>query len=305
MPDTKKILIIGGSYFAGRVFNMLASARDDREMFVVNRGKYALNKPHVTEFVCDRHDTQRLAELLPPIEFDALIDFCAYQPGEIAQLTEALGARIGQYIYISTSSIYEPSSGLKTEDSPLATALGDDPISLYVAQKLQLEAECLAACASIAVPYTIFRPSFIYGPYNYAPRESWFIEKIVHGQPVPIPTDATAQFSFLYVTDMARALLAAAANANAYNQTFNLAAPEAIDYPRYFAELQRCNGAPFATEPVSVQQVLAENIPLPFPLTDNDLTCGALAAGALDFSYTSFSEGMDKTFTAFKNVYAG
>jgi nucleoside-diphosphate-sugar epimerase len=305
MSQTKKILVLGGSYFAGRVFNMIASGRDDSEMFVVNRGTYTLNKPHVTEFKCDRHDTARLVELLPAIDFDALIDFCAYEPGEIAQITEALGARIGQYIYISTSSVYEPSATVKTEASPLAAALGDDPISTYVAQKLKLEDECVAACAALNLPFTIFRPAFIYGPYNYAPRESWFVEKIVHGQPVPYPTDATAQFNFLYVTDMARALIAAAANPKVFGQILNLAGPEAVDYPRYFAELERCNGAPFATEPVSVQQVLQRNIPLPFPLTDNDLTSGALAAETLDFAYTPFSEGMDKAFTAFKNVYAG
>jgi nucleoside-diphosphate-sugar epimerase len=302
---TKKLLILGGSYFAGRVFNMLASARDDLEMFVVNRGTYTLNKPHVTEFVCERHDTKRLLEILPPLTFDALIDFCAYKPGDIALIVDALGKRLGHYVAISTSSVYEPNAhGLKTEASPLASSLGTDEVSRYIAEKLELEVELRTASEKAAIPWTIFRPSFIYGPYNYAPRESWFVEKIVRNKPVPVPTDAGARFSFVYVADVARALIAAAANEHAYQRIFNLAGPEEVDYPRFFAELERCNKGPFATEEVTVRQVLEQGIPLPFPLEDSDLTSGALAEETLGFVYTPFSEGMDKAWAAFKNVYA-
>ena len=37
----KEILVLGGSYFAGRVFSMLASREKDVQLHVVNRGRYA------------------------------------------------------------------------------------------------------------------------------------------------------------------------------------------------------------------------------------------------------------------------
>ncbi|MDR2196872.1 MAG: NAD-dependent epimerase/dehydratase family protein [Coriobacteriales bacterium] len=307
MSNPKNILVLGGSYFVGRVFNMLASQAGNLEMFVVNRGRYTLGKPHVTEFKCERHDTKRLVELLPPIDFDALIDLCAYEPGDISLILDALGTRAGHYIDISTSSVYAPNPhSAKTEAAPLATGLGDDPASQYVAKKLGLEGELTAACEARGVPWTIFRPAFIFGPYNYAPRESWFVEKIVRGEPVPVPTDAAARFSFVYVSDVARALMAAAGDGRAFGRALNLAGPEELDYPRYLAELARCNGGPFATEEFTVAQVLEQNIPLPFPLTaaETDLTSGELAATTLNLAYTPFSEGMEKAFTAFRNVYA-
>ncbi|HCA60481.1 MAG TPA: 3-beta hydroxysteroid dehydrogenase, partial [Synechococcales bacterium UBA8647] len=41
------------------------------------------------------------------------------------------------------------------------------------------------------IPFTSFRPTYIYGPGNYNPVENWFFDRIVHGRPVPIPGDGT------------------------------------------------------------------------------------------------------------------
>jgi nucleoside-diphosphate-sugar epimerase len=187
---------------------------------------------------------------------------------------------------------------------PLLTAWTDDPVSAYIRQKLQLEDELITNAAAHQAEHTILRPSFIFGPYNYAPRESWFIQRIVTGKPIPVPVDATAEYSMVYVTDVARALMLAAIEPGAANTIFNLAAPEHITYQTLLSELERCNGAPFAQTPVSVAQVLDENIPLPFPLNDNDLTSAKLFTDAFIFHWTPFSEAMDKTFAAFKSVFS-
>jgi nucleoside-diphosphate-sugar epimerase len=300
----KKVLVLGGSYFVGRVFCMLASQRDDMNLFVVNRGRYTLDKPHITEYQCERHDIKKLLEILPPLKFDAVVDFCAYEPLDIDLIIEALGERVEQYLYLSTSSVYDPEiPGVKTEDSALIKQAGDDAVSQYVIKKLLLEFELEKLCATQAINYTIIRPTFIYGPYNYAPRESYFIKMIVQKNPIPLPTDATAKFSFVYVADVARALLTCINNECSYGGAFNLAGSEKVDYPLLFAEFERCNGAPFATKPLTVEQALREAVPLPFPLIGDDLCDGRLFAETFDFSYTSFSEGMSKAFKAFKSVY--
>jgi nucleoside-diphosphate-sugar epimerase len=301
----KQILVLGGSYFLGRVFCTLASQRDDLDLYVVNRGRYVLDKPHIVEYKCERHDVEKLIALLPSIRFDVLVDFCAYEPHDIDLIIDVLGDRIGQYVYISTSSVYDPRlPGKKTEDSPLLQEFDNDVIFQYVGKKALLETELTAASEKWGIDPTIIRPAFIYGPFNYAPRESYFIQKIVHGEPVPVPVDATARFSFVYVTDAARALLACLGDERAFGKVFNLAGPEDVDYPLFLKELEKCNGAPFATEQVTVAQILSENIPLPFPLTDDELCSGQLFADAFDFTYSPLSEGMVKAFAAFKSVYS-
>jgi nucleoside-diphosphate-sugar epimerase len=329
VPLKKSVLVIGGSYFAGRVFSIYASRRDKVALHVVNRGRYTLNLPGVSEYNCDRHDVGTLSAILPDIEFDAVVDFCGYNPDEIGAIIDTLPGRIGQYIFISTSSVYM-SAGVKKEGDPvvepgkvdpilelscfmtdedsirsLATEpKGTDPIVEYIANKVLLERELKDTCDPRGIPYTIVRPAFIYGPYNYAPRESYFIKHIVKAIPVPEPADANAKFSMVYVADVASALETFVGEERAYNEEFNLAGVEQVTYASLFAELERCNGAPFARRPVTVSQVKAENIPLLFPLDADDLCSGEKMSQRFGFQYTPFSAGMDKTFAAFKSVYS-
>ena len=301
----KKVLVIGGSYFLGRVFNILASQQDDADIVVVNRGRFQLNKPNITEFVSERHDVDTLRFVLASLKFDAVVDFCAYEPNDIALITSILPDAFKQYIHISTSSVYDPTDfSVKTEQSALASYFPNDPVSQYIEKKLLLESELKDRCMNSDLAYTIIRPSFIYGPFNYAPRESFFIEKIVKGELVPMPIDATSRFSMVYVFDVARALLACIGNTDTFGATFNSSAPDPISYQLLFDELTRCNGGAFPIEEVTIRRVTDENIPLPFPL-DNDVLCdGTYLSQVTGVSYTSFSEGMDKTFASFKNVFS-
>ena len=325
----KNVLVIGGSYFAGRVFCIYASKRDKVALHVVNRGRYTLNLPGVCEYKCDRHDAEKLSTILPDMKFDAVVDFCGYNPGEISVIINALPGRIGQYIFVSSSDVYT-STGVKKEGdpimdpekldpileiscvmkdessccSPTLESAKKDPVLEYISNKVLLEREIKGTCESRQIPYTIVRPTFIYGPYNYAPRESYFIKHIVEGIPVPEPTDANAKFSMVYVADIASALETFVGNKKAYNQEFNLAGVEQVTYASLFSELERYNGAPFARKPVTVSQVKAENIPLPFPLDADELCSGEKMSKTFAFEYTPFSAGMDKTFAAFKSVYS-
>jgi nucleoside-diphosphate-sugar epimerase len=302
----KNVLVIGGSYFAGRVFNILTSRTDLFELHVVNRGKAPLNNlNHVTQYQCDRHEPMKMAALLPDIKFDAVIDFCAYKPDDIRQIIEAMKNRIGQYIFISTSSVYDPGiTTHKKETDPVVVTDADNPVDEYIASKAVLELECMAYCKQYGIPYTILRPSFIYGPFNYAPRESYYIEKIVRGKPVPVTTDCKTKFNFLYVYDLTTALQLCVANEKACNQTFNLAAPEDITYDSFIGTLERVSDIPFTKEPHTVAEVLSDNIPLPFPLENDDLCDGSKITEVLGLQYTPFEEGMKKTFHIFKNVNA-
>ena len=43
-----KILVIGGTYFLGRVFTIVAS-KENHQLFLLNRGTYSMNMPMVTD----------------------------------------------------------------------------------------------------------------------------------------------------------------------------------------------------------------------------------------------------------------
>ena len=302
----KKVLVIGGSYFAGRVFNILSSREGGFDIHVVNRGTRPL-KPldNVKTYISDRHDRVKMAQLFEGQSFDAVIDFCAYATGDIKGIFSALGNRVSQYIFISTSSVYDPLlSGLKKEADPVLYERPDGTVDKYIEDKALLELECIEQCSSHDASYTILRPAFIYGPFNYAPRESYYIKKIVQSESVPNVTDSFSRFSFLYVSDLAHILQKCVCNEASRNEVFNAAGPEEITYASYMEVLRKVSDIPFVTADYTVKEVLDKNIPLPFPLDNNDLVDGRKLKDSLGFDYTPFDSGMKKTFEIFKSVFS-
>lgn len=300
-----RVLVIGGSYFAGRVFATLASR--EMELTLINRGRYSMaHLPNLKEYRCDRRDEAGLRRL--PLEsYDAVVDFCAYAPGDIETLFRGLGAEFRRYIFISTADVYDRASPRPwSEATPLGTRFPPEAAD-YLGGKVALERECAEACARRGVAGTALRPAFLYGPYNYAPRESWYIQRVVKGEEIPQPTDARGQFQFIYVKDLAEAVMACIRRGSDPGPAYNLAAPEVLDYPGFLSALRSASELPVKTRSVTVSEVLGENIPLPFPLTeaDSELFDGSLAARELGIAYTPFREGMEKTWRAFRPVYEG
>jgi len=301
----KNVLVIGGSVFTGRVFSIQASKSGEYDLHVVNRGNFPMELDRVNQYKCDRHSPRMIARMIPDITYDALIDFCAYTAGEIKPMIDALGGRIKHYIFFSTAQVYAPGNDLPTEDARILDVYGYDSGEEIESarEKIKLERELIEACEKTGIKYTILRPAFIYGPYNYMPRESFLIESIARKHTVPVPVDAAAKFNFVYVMDIANALMACIGNPRAHNEIFNLAGIERITYQQLVSDFERYNTEPFETREVTVQQVLEEKIPLPFPLTEDALYNGEKITRTLDFSYTPFSEGMEKTFKIFYSLF--
>ena len=56
---------------------------------------------------------------------------------------------------------------------------GADQVQSYTYNKMLLEKELFVSARQHDAEYVVLRPTFIYGPFNYAPRESYYIKKII------------------------------------------------------------------------------------------------------------------------------
>ncbi len=303
----KKVLVIGGSYFCGRVFAMLA-AKENYELTFINRGRYSMKYlgENIVEYKADRRDIQSLKSCGLKADFDAVVDFCAYEPSDINDLFEGLSISTKKYIYMSTADVYRRAPGIKTEVSPRTDTLPTDEAGLYAYKKMLLEDELKTAAAASGFSYTIFRPAFVYGPYNYAPRESVYIRSLIQKLPIYNPTDASGKFQMVYVKDVGEAIISAIENSVSANKAYNLSAPEILDYPSFLHIIEEVSGIKAAQViDVTVDEVNAQNLPLPFPLTEyeSELFDGSLAAKELGINYTEIKDGMTKTFNAFRPVF--
>lgn len=297
-----KVLVIGGSYFLGRVFVMLASK--EHELTLINRGTYSMSEFGVTEYKLDRNDIEALKQL-PKEDYDVVVDFCAYNPNEVKKIITYLPGNIKKYVLISTADVYERGiEAKKAEGTPLSTIFYDGEAGAYIYGKIQLEKELMKECREKKIPYTILRPAIIYGPYNYAPRESEYIREIIQEGKVIFPENAGGKFQFVYVKDVANAILQIMQNEEG-EQIYNICSSEISDYSSFLAVLKKVSTYPFETEYATIEQILQKGIFAPFPLTkeETELYDGTKFEEEFRFQYTTLEEGMQRTFKAFENVF--
>lgn len=299
-----KLLVIGGSYFYGRVFVMEAAA--EHEITVWNRGTYSMQEFGVREVKADRHERTAVCGE----DFDAVIDFCAYGAEDVLTTIGHLTGKIGQYLLISTVDVYERNpSVVKDEDTPLEERSIAGEAGAYIAGKVAAERVAEKICKERGIPCTVLRPAILYGPYNYAPRESVYIQMLLQNHALPCFTDADGRFQFVYVKDAAHAVLNCLGNETAYGQAYNLCQDQAVTYESFFATLKAAAGPEdlegLAEVPLTVDQAVSQGVPVPFPATaaETHLCDNTKGKRSLGVVYTEFEEGMRRTYKAFRNVY--
>ncbi len=296
------ILIIGGSYFLGRVFTMIADS--SYHITMVNRGKYSMPQHNIIEYHFDRHDINQWKNL-PIQDFDVVIDFCAYNPKDIETIIENYPGNIKKYILISTCDVYQRQTGLiKDETHPIETRKFSGEVGEYIHHKIELENELIYLSDKHNFHYVIIRPGLIYGPFNYAPRESEYIKLIVNNSPLISLTNQDGLFQMVYVKDVAKAILLCC-NKNVVNQQFNVIGPEILNYQKFYKALEQASNQSIEYIPMTIDQAIKHNYPLPFPVTqeETELYDGSLITQKLGLEYTSLKEGISKTYQAFLPVF--
>lgn len=297
-----KILVLGGSYFLGRVFVMQTGKEHD--ITVVNRGTYSMENFGARQITGDRRDKTLWRNCTE--NYDVLVDFCGYQKGDISTVLNNIEGNIKQYIFISTVDVYAHGGfHLNCENDFLEKRMISGDAGAYIKGKIDLEQELIVECSKRNIYYTILRPSILYGPFNYAPRESLYIQMLVQNHILPNIKDAAGKFQFVYVKDVAEAIIKCLLNAKAYSQIYNICDDMISDYTLFFEELKKASDGNFKEVFMTVHEAIAQNIPLPFPLTEAEtvLCDNQKSKNELEMHYTKLSEGMVKTYQAFKRVF--
>ncbi|WP_300568146.1 NAD-dependent epimerase/dehydratase family protein [uncultured Acetatifactor sp.] len=296
-----RILVIGGSYFFGRVFVMLAAKEHD--VTVVNRGTCSVAELGAKQIKGDRKEEGVWKSIED--DYDCVVDFCAYEKGDIARVLENMPGRIRQYIFISTVDVYERGiNGLKGEETPLETRPLPGEAGAYIAGKVALEREVREQCGKRDISCTVLRPAILYGPLNYAPRESVYIRLLARNRVLPRITDAAGSFQFVYVKDAAQAVLSCLLNPRAYGQAYNLCGEEVLTYDAFFRELGKASDVEAREIPLTAREAESQGLPLPFPLTEaeTELYSNEKSKEELGLRYMDIGEGMARTYWAFRDI---
>lgn len=205
-----KILILGGTGFTGPHQVRYALARGHK-VTIFNRGREGNPwKGEVEELVGDRN-TGDLAALAGR-DWDACIDNPTTLPFWVRDAGRALRGHVGQYVFISTISVYADNDKAADESAPLARYSGADPLGetmesfrkdvggLYGPLKAASEAEAERQFPGIT---TIVRPGLIVGPGDATDRFTYWPVRLARGGDVLAPGDGSDLVQFIDARDLA------------------------------------------------------------------------------------------------------
>ena len=182
-----KLLVLGGTSFVGRaiVEDALASGHTPT---LFSRGKTGADLfPDVERRTGDR-DAGDYASLADG-SWDAVVDVSGYIPRHVAQAADAVGDRIGRYLFISTGSVYDRTQGSDgmTEDTPrLPPERSTEEITgdTYGPLKVACEDDVLSRFVDRA---TIVRPGIVAGPHDPTDRFTYWVRRAARGGRAALP----------------------------------------------------------------------------------------------------------------------
>ena len=201
---------------------------------ILNERQNLLQKANIPLFVQDARNYHALSTLIGKIEPEIVIQLAAVSHANKSNkdpystfdhsfrtLENALDAcreKVKHFIYFSSSMVYghfqEP---VVTEETPC------NPLGIYGALKYGGEKLVIAYNQVFDLPYTIVRPSALYGERCVSRRVGQiFIENALTGKEINISGDGSDRLDFTYINDLVKGIELIILKKEAQNETFNL-----------------------------------------------------------------------------------
>lgn len=259
--EGRRIALIGGAGFIGhnlalalkaagaevsvidslQVNNLLqftAATTDlpNRDLYlrIINQRLQMMNEAQIPLIVQDARDYHALSRILEKLNPQVILHLAAVSHAgksnkdpystfdhSLRTLENALDNarnRIEHFIYFSSSMVY--GNFLKEEvdeDHPL------NPMGIYGALKVSGEKMVIAYNQVFDLPYTIVRPSALYGPRCVSRRVGQiFIESAMKGEPLRVDGDGTERLDFTFIDDLVEGIQQVIRDPRSRNQTFNM-----------------------------------------------------------------------------------
>eukprot|EP01026_Neomeris_dumetosa_P015092 TRINITY_DN1568_c0_g1_i4.p2 TRINITY_DN1568_c0_g1~~TRINITY_DN1568_c0_g1_i4.p2 ORF type:complete len:351 (-),score=60.68 TRINITY_DN1568_c0_g1_i4:174-1226(-) len=133
-------------------------------------------------------------------------------------LIDHFKGKVEHYVFVGSAGAYadDPIEPMKMEGDVRKAKAGHKIVEDY------LEAQDL--------PYTVFQPLYLYGPYTNKDCDQWFIERIIRDRPVPLPAPGVQLTSVSHIEDVAAMMAMVPGNSKAVEQHFNVSSDRCITF---------------------------------------------------------------------------
>lgn len=174
-------------------------------------------------------------------DFDVVVNFVAFDTGHVCSDIERFSGRVGQYIFISSASIYhKPVAQLPIVESTPRS----NPAWSYSRAKIACEQALEAAYRDSGFPATIVRPSHTYDRRSLPFRGGWtVVERMRRGKPVVVHGDGTSLWVLTHHRDFARGFVALLGNPHAIGDSVHITSDELLTWDQIYLAVARAAGA--------------------------------------------------------------
>lgn len=235
-----RVLFLGG---AGMIGSAAAARAADSglDVTIVTRAQPARQVADgVRQLRADVRDPVALRAVLGNEEFDSVVNWVGFTPDDVRAHPELLTGRTGQYVFISTCSVFgRPVPNLPiTESSPRR-----QPVFGYARDKIACELLLEDAHRSGDFPLTIVRPFHTYDRTVIPVLAGWTaIERMRTGRPVVVHGDGTSLWSLMHARDFARAFVALLGLDHAVGESVNVVSGDILTWDQIHLTLAAAAG---------------------------------------------------------------
>ena len=224
-----RVLFIGGTGIISSACAALA-VEQGVELTLLNRGTSTSRPaPDGAEVLtADIRQPGSVRAALGGRDFDAVVDWVAFEPLHVRADIETFTGRTGQYVFISSASAYQtPPARLPVREStPLR-----NPFWQYSRDKIACEDVLVGAYRETGFPVTIVRPSHTYDRTLVPFDGGWtIVERMRRGQEVVVHGDGTSLWTLTHHTDLARGFLPLLGNARAVGEAFHITSDDVLTW---------------------------------------------------------------------------
>lgn len=219
--------------------NTELDARKELYLSFINSRLELIRKENIPLSVLDARDYHSLSPSLNSIKPDAVFHLAAvahanrsnkdpfstfdHSMRTLENSLDSVKDKKPHFIFLSSSMVY----GNFNEDSVSETSLCE-PLGIYGALKYGAEKLVIAYNQVFDLPYTIIRPSALYGERCVSRRVGQaFIENAIKGEELSINGNGSDKLDFTYIDDLCQGLMLCLVKQESKNQIFNLTFGEA------------------------------------------------------------------------------
>jgi nucleoside-diphosphate-sugar epimerase len=247
-----RILVVGGTRFLGHelAWRLLAGGH---RVTLFNRGTLPDTFGARVERLRGDRTSADFARLLAGREWDAAVDFAAYDGRDGRQAAEVLDGRVGHYVVISTGQVYLVRMGNGPGPAREADYEGPlmpepaDPFDKgqwdYGMGKRALEDALAEAWAKRRFPSTRLRIPMVNGERDHFRRVERYLWRFLDGGPVLLPGGGERRVRHVYSGAVVRLVQSILGEARTFGGAWNLAQDETPTLRELLALLARSIGA--------------------------------------------------------------